>query len=144
MYTIQQKRISEVEVQTCVVLNSEGVRKTGYSKAEGTKTGTSCAVVEIDGEGGLALTDRLGLDLALYSMRRSEVKTFLLEDLTLQLVNVQGNKCSRSNASFIRTSHLLATETLQKNLAPWGYRLILDRNHQIVITPSIRNDAGAK
>jgi hypothetical protein len=45
-----------------------GVRKTGYSKAEGTKTGTSCAVVEIDKEGGLALTDRLGLDLALYSV----------------------------------------------------------------------------
>jgi hypothetical protein len=36
-----------------------------------------------------------------YQMRRSEVKTFLLEDLTLQLVNVQGNKCSRSNGLWL-------------------------------------------
>jgi hypothetical protein len=40
----------------------------GYRKPKDMKTGTSRDVVEIDGEGGWALTDRLGLDLALYSV----------------------------------------------------------------------------
>jgi hypothetical protein len=39
-----------------------------YRKPEDMKTGTSRAVVEIHREGGWALTDRLGLDLALYSV----------------------------------------------------------------------------